>query len=132
MAGAMAAISNVNAANGRGGFGGRGTEFELMPVLIIFLIALLIYAATRILISAVKEGEVIRIVVSALLVVLLVAVTFQVIPATPEEENPSGELIDQWIGWAYILDANGRNEINVTNSDGVIDVDAWLEEYREK
>ena len=23
-------------------------------------------------------------------------------------------------------------EINVTNSDGVIDVEAWLEEYREK
>ena len=127
MAGAMTAISTVNAASGRGGV---DMGFDFMSALTLFLFAILIYAVTRILVSAVKEGEVFKSVISALLVVLLIAVTFRV-PAILEEE-PSDELIDQWIGWAPILSANGRTEIVFADSDGVIEyVDAWVEKNQE-
>lgn len=132
MAGAIAAISTVNAASGRGGTGGMESFWEqLGPTLMVLLFVILILVYIPFLISAVRERKVIKSVFAALVLVFLVNATVSKITTISEEPAPSDELIDQWIGWAPIISADGRYERSFATPDGVIvDFDTWLEGYQ--
>ena len=134
MTGAITAISTATAASGHGGIGGMESFLEqFRPALKVLLFVILILVYIPILISAVRERKVIKSVFAALVLVFLVSTTASNISTIFEEPAPSTELIDQWIGWAPIISADGRYEMIFATPDGVIeDIDAWLEEYQEK
>lgn len=132
MAGAIAAISTVNAASGRGGAGGMESFLEQFgPALKVLLFVILILVYIPFLISAVRERKVIKSVFAALVLVFLVSTTVSNITTIFEEPAPSDELIDQWIGWAPIISADGRYERSFATPDGVIvDFDTLLEDQK--